>query len=127
MAKVNREMYRNTRPKLMVEDIGDADYIVLTIKEFREDKFDFQGRKKLAPFLMFEEAGEKVQWLNPEQIQYLIDALGDETDEWIGKRIPIMRHEFSYDGKDGVNLWIASPELWDSLLNVKSKKTPKKG
>lgn len=120
MAKVNADKYGTRSDKLTVDDL-EGDAAVLTVDSFGEKTFtDIAGTtrtQKVTPFLTFRETGDKVLWLNSTQVGYLIERLGDDTDDWMGKPIPVERHEYkSFNGEEGVNLWVSPPERWDDLL-----------
>lgn len=113
MGKVNLDRYGTSRPKLIVEDLEGGDAIVLTIHSFSEETLnDNVEGERISPLLNFEETGDKVHWLNKTQMQYLVEGLGDETDDWEGKKIPLEVTETTFNGKRFKKLWVAAPERW---------------
>ncbi|MCL6507656.1 MAG: hypothetical protein K6T59_11565 [Bryobacteraceae bacterium] len=117
MPKVDPNRYGNRRPKLTLDDLEGGDYIVLTIAAFDEAVFDDEEGKRVTPFLEFQETGDKVLFLNATQVRYLVDGFGtDESDEWIGRPIPLEAQTVTFRGKRFEKLYIAPPERWDQLL-----------
>lgn len=113
MARVNKEDFGKQREKLKVEDLEDgADAIVLTIAGF--EIVPFEDRK--APLLRFEESGDKAYFPNQTSMSHLIEVYGDETDDWMGKPLPLVRHKGTFQGKKFENLQVAAPELWPQLF-----------
>lgn len=138
MAKVRSDKYKNARPKLEVSDLEDGDFLVLTVAAFGEQQFTDWGsgnRTKITPFLEFEETGEKVLWLTPVQVDYLVEVYGDDTDDWLGQPVCVERHAYTFQGQAGENLWVAAPERWPEMLraakvavpvNLRAKAAPEK-
>lgn len=118
MGKVNSDRYGSKRPKLERDDL-DGDVGVLTIAGFDEAKISDEEGERVTPFIWFEEMGEKVHYLNKTQVDYLIERLGDDSDDWVGQKVPIEKHTATYAGKQHKKLWVSPPEKWDEYLGVK--------
>ena len=54
----------------------------------------------------------------------MVEAYGDDDDDWIGKPVAIMRHQGEFRGKAYDNLTIAPLELWTDIVKG-SGMTPK--
>lgn len=124
--KVNKEQFTNRRPKLEQEHL-DEDAAILTITEVdvinvKDDTAE--GGERAAIVLAFEETGEYVLWPNRTGISTLIDHLGDDTDEWVGQKVPVVKVTETFKGKSFDKVAIAKPEDWDTIL--KPKRTPLK-
>ena len=74
---------------LKSEDIGEEQPI-LTITKFELVTYGGEGgeKKEIKPVLSFKET-EKLLQLNKTNNKTLIKLYGDETDDWIGKRIKL--------------------------------------
>ena len=117
--KVNADKYGKSRPKVTVDDLEGGGVIVLVVASFGEETFSDEetGTSKVTPYLTFEETGEKVHWLNKTQVRYLIDRMGEETDRWTGKPVPLERHTPEFKGKrQAEKLWVSPPESWDEIF-----------
>jgi hypothetical protein len=125
MAKVREERYGSKRPKLERDDL-DGDVGVLTIAGFDEAKFEDDDGSRVTPFIWFEEMGDKVLFLNKTQVGYIIERLGDESDDWMGQRVPIEKHTATFNGKRHEKLWVSPPEKWDEYLGLKRGRGPAK-
>jgi len=119
--RVKQERYGSSRPKLERDDL-DGDVGVLTIAGFDESKFKDEEGEKVTPFLWFEEMGEKVHFLNKTQVGYVIERLGEESDDWVGERIPIEKITTTYNGKRFEKLWVSPPEKWDEYLGTRKRR-----
>ena len=117
MGKVNQARYGDFRPKLRIEDLDGGNFIILTVAEFGEETLEGAEGKKLTPFLAFEET-DKVFWINGTQVGYLIEGMkSDDSDDWRGQKVPIVKKEVEYRGKVFEKLWIAEPSTWAKLMN----------
>lgn len=116
MAKINKDDYSKKRPKVTVEDLEGGDAMALTIASVEDSTFDDEDGKKKALVLTFEEAGEKVFYPNQTSLGFIIDEYGDETDEWIGKPLPLMKNTGTFRGKSFTNLQVPAPELWVDII-----------
>jgi hypothetical protein len=108
-------------------DGGDA--AVLTITAFTEETISDQEGERVSPCLLFEETGDKVFWLNKTQCDYIVEALGDDSDDWVGQKIPLEATTTHYQGKAYKKLWVAAPERWsdyrDEGVRAVKVKAPK--
>lgn len=98
-------------------NIGAATVAVFTISAV--ESIIVKGRK--APnvlVLTFEEDPKRAFYLNATMIDYLIDRLGNEERDWVGKRIPVERVtvENPQSGEDVTKLWVCPPESWAKHL-----------
>lgn len=117
--KVNKEQFTNRRPKLEQEHL-EEDATILTIAEVDVIKLD----DREAIVLAFEETGDYVLWPNKTGIITLIDKLGDDTDEWIGQKVPVMKVTETYKGESFDKVAVAKLDEWDNI--IKPKRAPLK-
>lgn len=118
MGKVNAEKFSKRRPKVEVDDLQGGNFIVAHITAYEEVAVDQDGEKKLVPCLRFQEFGDKNLWLNKTQVQYLVDRLGDESDRWMGKPVPLVKATVNYGDERHIKVMVATPEEWDDLLTA---------
>ena len=114
--KANAKDYRRSRERLTLEDLGGEETMAVTCTSVEEVVFDDNGRPRKVLVMNFEEFTDKSHWLNETQVKYLCEALGDETDEWVGEKIAIERHSGKFRGEEYEKVWIAAPERWLSIL-----------
>lgn len=105
-----------SRPKIEQDDIEDGDAVVVTIEDVEEEKVKGDRGDKVLLVLITREFGDKVHRLNTTQRDYLIEKLGDETDRWIGKRVPLVKQTVEFQKKKYPTVYVAAPEEWDDLL-----------
>lgn len=121
MGKVNLDRYSKKRPKVEESDLQGGNFIVAQIVHFEDIPVDQDGEKKLVPSLRFQEFGDKVLWLNKTQMGYLVERLGDETDRWTGKMVPLVVATVNYGDERFRKVQVAAPEEWDDLLTAAAK------
>jgi len=127
--KVREERYQPSgRPKIEQKDIEGGDAVVVTIAEVEEEKVKGDKGDKLLLVLVVEEFPDKVHRLNKTQLAYMVEKLGDETNEWIGQKIPLVKttQEFGSGSrvKDFDVVWVAAPDEWDTILKAGGSKAP---
>lgn len=128
MGKITRDEERGSRAKVEQDDL-EAEAAVLTVAAVKKVMLDDPERasgKRPAWTMVFEELGDKVLWLNDTQIDYLIDRLGDDTDTWVGAKVPVEKHDSPMNGKIYPKVWVCAPESWDELLTEAGVPVPKK-
>lgn len=116
MAKVNPQEHSKRRPKLTIDDFEGADASALTIASVEIINVDDEDGKRKSMVISFEETGDKVYWPNPSSISVLVAQYGDESDDWVGKPLPLVRHEGVFRGKRFDNLQVPTPELWREVI-----------
>lgn len=114
--RVKKEKYGNAKPKIEQEDLQGGDAAVFTIEAVEEQKVTDDGGERVSLTLITEELGEKLQWLNQTQIGYLLDKFGDDTDDWIGQKVPLVKTTSGYGGKTFKKVWVAAPAEWDGIF-----------
>lgn len=117
MGKINRDDYQNRSDVLSADDIEEA--AMLTITEFQDgDRKDDKGKWAL---LKFEET-DKVMFLNESAIDALVEHYGDDTDNWIGEKLPVEQ----YDTKNGKRVRVMAAEEWEGAFKQNKMKLNKK-
>jgi hypothetical protein len=114
--KVQRDKYGSNTPKLTPDNL-EGEAAVLTVAGFDEQTFDGEDGKRVTPFLWFKETGDLVLYINATQIDYLVERLGDESDNWIGKQVPVEKHSSTYKGQRFEKVWVQPPERWDDAIS----------
>lgn len=125
--KVKPNEFNRNRPTLNVEDLEDEAAVLVcsAVEEVELPDSDAPGGVRKSLLMRFEESGDKALWLNKTQIEYLIERLGDDTDDWIGQYVPIEKHETTFRGKTHNKVWVSPPESWDEMLEAAGV-TPRK-
>lgn len=118
MAKVDTSKFGSSAPKLMPEDL-EEDVAILTIAKYEEvmvDDDEAEGGKRQSATLKFNETGEKVVWLNKGMVEALVEQLGDDSDKWVGQKIPVERHTATFGNKKFPKVRVVPAEEWDKLF-----------
>ena len=118
MSKVNLKDYGTKSEKITIEDL-EQDVAILTLDTVDEVDVDDEESatgKRRSMVLSFVELAGKVLWPNRTQIATLIAKLGDDSDNWIGAKVPVEKARVPFKGKmfDKVRI-VAAPE-WDQYL-----------
>lgn len=112
--KASREKLGTRTPKLTVDDFSGKN-VIGTITGY--DEFEVPGEDRLCAVLFFEETGDKALFLNATMMDDLIAAFGtDETDKWIGKKVPLEKRRVTFKGKTHDKVYVVSHEDWDQFL-----------
>ena len=82
-------------PFLKGEDLEEGERTVVTIKTAEEVNFPSGDT---VPVLSFLELEQKLT-LNKTRIKKLVELLGEDTDEWIGKKISLYQVDVQFQGK----------------------------
>ena len=118
MAKVDPNEYGSgeQRAKLTPEVLGSPETAVLTVQEARTGIETVDGRR--AALLVFEEQPDHVYWLNKTGISTLVERLGGDDSDWIGRQVPLIRVQASNPSTGGsvVTFHVAPLTEWDELL-----------
>jgi hypothetical protein len=114
MGKLNSQNYNPSRPKLAPDDL-EGTAAILTIASAEEidvqDPNRSEGFRK-ALVMNFEETEDKALWPNATMTQTLILMLGDDTDEWVGKTIPVEARNVRYNGETHHKVCILEGREW---------------
>lgn len=100
----NTEKYTSS-PFLKGDDLEEGERTVATIKSAEEVAFPSGDT---VPVLEFLELDQKLT-LNKTRVKKLVEVLGDDTDEWVGKKISIYRIDVQYQGKTMPGIAVAAP------------------
>lgn len=103
------------RAKLTPEVLGSPETVVLTVQEARTGIETSDGRR--AAFLVFEEHPDHAYWLNKTGISTLVERLGGDDDDWIGRQVPLVRVHASNPTTGGSveTFHVAPLTEWDEL------------
>lgn len=122
MGKVDLAKYGSSGPKLNAAALDGADTFVGTVASVEDTKFtDTQTREEVTRMVIrFAEMPEHGYFPNVTSIRRLIDGLGDNSDRWKGKRVPLEVVKVpnpAQGGKVVEALWVVEADEWDSVLN----------
>lgn len=91
-------------PFLKGDDLEEGERTVATIKSAEEVNFPSGDT---VPVLEFLELDQKLT-LNKTRVKKLVDLLGDDTDEWIGRKISLYRIDVQFNGKSMPGVAVAA-------------------
>lgn len=77
------------KPKLKPSDTGGADLVVGTIEEVVLVPADGEYRERFK--FTFAEFRDRHHYLRAEEVDIMCDAFGENTDEWRGVRVPLLK------------------------------------
>ncbi len=116
MTKVDTGEGYVREPKWTPEDL-EEEAAVLTVAKY--EQFKKKDGPGMVRKLVFQDDPEKVHFLNLTQTKYLVEVYGDDTDQWLGKPVPIVvNHGADLQGKRVTNLWVAAPESWNEIFRA---------
>lgn len=127
MAKINQQDFSKRRPKLTVDDLVGGDGMALVMAGVEEINVDDEAGKRKSLVLTFEESGEKVYYPNATSLGYILAAYGDESDDWVGQALPLLRHTGTFRGERYENLQVPPLDQWDHLVKGSGLKATHKG
>lgn len=118
---INPDDFGKSAPKITQDDL-EGDVAILTIAAYDEIELDDpeqeSGKRKSAT-LRFSETGDKVLWLNKNQIESLVERLGDKPDAWAGERCPVEKVRTQFRGKSFDKVAVVHADEWDGYLKPK--------
>lgn len=126
MAKVNAARYGGVMGTKLTPDDITGDVAIFTIREFTEQHNSGEGRK-LSPVLRYEEAEDKLHYLNRTQVEYLIKKFGDDSDRWIGKKVVVEKTDVEYEGETFRKVYIMDPKGWDKVFAAAAAQSKAEG
>lgn len=123
MSKVDRNKHGaagTMKPKLKPKDTGGAQVVVVTAREvaLREGEWGEQY------CFAMDEYPERFFYLNKHGVDNMCDALGEDTAEWEGEKVPlilVVTQNPSEGGKQVEVYQVADPDKWQSLLKGAEK------
>lgn len=133
MGKVDPNSIGKGGAARITQDDLEEDMAILTVTRYEERKFKGAEGPETRAALYFEETGELALRLNKTQVGYLVERLGEESDAWVGEKVPIEKtqSEFPMDsGKMHDVVWVCAPEQWDRIFaeaGIAAKKSGKIG
>lgn len=92
--RINRENYGgNSLPALKPDALQGQSAAILTITSANEGNipdFNAPGGNRRVLRMTFEEFPENVYYVNPAGVTACVEEFGEYTEQWIGKRIPLI-------------------------------------
>lgn len=115
MAIINRNTFGGDRKPALKPDHVAGDATVVTIR--RADAPKVGGGTRVV--LEFDEYPDHAFWLNQTKLDYVMSKLGNDTDKWIGQRVPLEKIMVNnpQSGEDTECLYVAPPQEWDSMFS----------
>lgn len=115
--RVNRNTYSKSRPVIKPADLNGASHVIVTITEVEEVDFGDDGKRLV---LQFEEFPEHSYFPNVTSIDQLIAGLGEESDDWKGKQVPlqVVKTNNPTTKKATDALWVAPSDEWNGLFRA---------
>ncbi len=92
-------------PYLKGSELEEGERLVVTIKSAEEVTFPQSG--DTVPVLEFLELDKKLT-LNRTRIAKLVDLLGEDTEEWVGRKISLYAVDVNYQGKMTLGVAVAA-------------------
>ena len=131
MSKVDASKFGSAAPKLEPYDL-EEDTAVLTLDKYEEvwvdDKNVTEGPnkgKRLSATLRFRETGDKVLWLNKGMVETLVEQLGDDSEKWLGQKIPVEKHVAKFGNDKFPKVRVVPSEEWDGIFKEAGIRRPK--
>lgn len=119
MAKVSQEQRAAGSPQLKPAACGNADLVVVTVSgvTFKASQF----RKTEQPVLTFKEFPEHEFRLGKRGTDRMCERFGDETNDWVGERIPLVKGREEVGSNSYVVYQVPPVEEWKALLKKGGK------
>lgn len=92
-------------PFLKGDDLEEGERTIVTIKSAEEVSFPSGDT---VPVLEFLELDQKLT-LNKTRVKKCVELLGEDTDEWIGRKIALYPIDVQYNGKTVPGIAVAAP------------------
>ena len=115
MGRINPEEFGGSTPKLTPDDL-EGDYAILVLSGFEKVNVpdeEQEGGSRTSATITFEETEDKVVWLNRGQIETLCAQLGEDSDDWTGKQVPVEKYTAKFRGKEYPKVRVMPAEEWD--------------
>lgn len=111
-------------PALTMADFQGADRAVVTVVDAQEIRFP----DRVQVMVRYHEFPERVHWLNVSQTGNMVNRYGADLDDWIGKRVPLVRTLATNprNGESAYKPYVAPAHEWDSLLRAFDAPKPRK-
>lgn len=119
MTRVDPDKHGTAKPKLEQDDLKE-DVAVLEITEYSEMEVDdpnADSGKRMSAYLVFQETGEKVVWLNKTSLTALVHYYGDESNDWIGQPCPVEKVEGTAFGKAYAKVAVVPVDAWPEYVD----------
>lgn len=126
--KVSANDFGKSRPKLEPSDLLEEAAILLLATaeplEIDDDEADSGKRHSLA--VTFEETGEKTLWLNKTQVEAMVAYYGDDTDNWVGKPVPVEKAKVKFANDTYHKVRICAEDDWADVFRAANRKMPRR-
>jgi len=115
--KISEQERTAGKPQLTPERVGGAEVFVGTVKGVAKQYSKQKGDDQYV--VEFEEVDDAVFRLNVTNLNLLCDELGDDTDKWIGQKVPLVKTRETVRNKPGTTFvvyQVAPRADWRELL-----------
>lgn len=117
MAKIGADFGK--RERLSPEHLeGDAALLTIT----SVDMFKYDGQDTMV--IKFEETGDAGMFINRTMLDALLEHLGDETDGWIGKVIPVEVRTVKYNSEETTKVYVWEAGKWADAFESAGEPVP---
>lgn len=117
MAKITPDQRGGGKPQLKPKDCGNADLVVVTFSAVTMKTSQF--RKGEQPVADLKEFPDFEYRIGKRGVEELCTKFADDTDDWIGERIPLVKRfeqMAKNQGGDGYVYQVAPADEWPTLL-----------
>lgn len=107
------------RPQLTPERVGGAEVFIGTVKAVT--KQPSQLKKSDQYVIEFEEVDDAIYRLNVTGLNTVCEQLGDDTDKWVGDRVPLVKTRETLRNEPGrffIVYQVAPAGDWSELLET---------
>ena len=105
-------------PFIKGEDLEEGERTIVTIKTAEEVAFPSGDT---VPVLAFLELDQKLT-LNKTRVKKCVELLGEDTDDWVGKKIALYPVDVQFNGKTMPGVAIAAPPKKKSAVTTATEK-----
>jgi hypothetical protein len=105
-------------PFIKGDDLEEGERTIVTIKTAEEVAFPSGDT---VPVLAFLELDQKLT-LNKTRVKKCVELLGEDTDDWVGKKIALYPVDVQFNGKTMPGVAIAAPPKKKSAVTTATEK-----
>lgn len=121
--KVSKEERTAGRAQLTPERIGGAEVFIGTVKAVTKQPSKLRGGDQYV--VEFREVDDSIYRLNVTGLNTICEQLGEDTEGWVGQRIPLVKTRETLRNEPGkvfIVYQVAPPEDWHELAPSQPKR-----
>lgn len=124
---IDRDTY-GIREKLTPDMLKKKNAMVVTVSRAQQVSVTRDGEERMAVVLEFAQFPRFAYWPNDTGVRVLVEQLGEEEDEWPGKKIPLVRARTTNPNthKQQEVLWVAQSADWQDIFRAAGVRNGKK-